>query len=737
MKKIKQEKIILAKKLPKNLKTSYTQKQLTKKVLKKLFIPADRTFIQAQFVEDVVFTKKMQEKEAQLKLKGKKVNPFEKKFCIPVDRTYPKSEFLRLKSIGIQLKKQKGRIRFIPLIAVASFIAALVIIIAVAKDPLARFGLIQGIQKITGAKVEVKSVHVGILTSQIKISDFAAANKNNPMINTLEFKNCTVEFNLVQLLRRRFVSKDISISGMKFFTKRETSGKLAIVPKQSKNEKDKENKLKEKSLGAIEKVKQNVESLFTALNPQTIINQTLSELKSPAMAETAKKEIQDLVTRWEKAPQEFETQVSDFNAVSKRVLERNYEAIKTPQEIKAAINDIQNAIQKGEAIAQKSQTIFNDFNKDYNSAVKLSTDVQNAVSADFQFLESKVDTITSFNMDKGKQLLSDAVKVFVYDLLGKYGPTVDKIIGYAKKTKVKKPEKEKKKSRKRMAGIDVEYVKDIYPTFLLQKIGADGTGFSAYATDISNDQTKWGKPIALKASLDETIVKGKNRLHNVVATLDARENTKDSFLSADYSGFGYTLALDSDALVKNAIGMPSLNGNARLTFNLEGEENGNFKLTGLADMADVALAVKPFEPELAYRIYNNALQSIHTMNIGTNMQYTKDDVVLDITTNADKKLMQGVQAGIQAELSETKKMIKDEVSKKLRSSSGPLAEYMKKYGNLQDGLLKNQNLLGKNQKALDDKKAELEQKILGGVKKEVENQIEEKAEQAVKDLFSF
>ena len=82
------------KKIPSIFRKKYTSKKLQKKILKKLFIPADKTYIESLFVE--------------IEKKGKKQIPI---FAIPSEivQKFDKKERKRLKIIAKQIKKQKGR----------------------------------------------------------------------------------------------------------------------------------------------------------------------------------------------------------------------------------------------------------------------------------------------------------------------------------------------------------------------------------------------------------------------------------------------------------------------------------------------------------------------------------------------------------------------------------------------------------------------------------------------------
>ena len=89
-----------AKKLPGLLKKSYTQKKFNSKILKKIYIPEDKKLIESLFSEKYT--------------KGKK-----ELIRVPRENQFTKKELSQLKKISKSIKKNKGRVKLVPFIAVA------------------------------------------------------------------------------------------------------------------------------------------------------------------------------------------------------------------------------------------------------------------------------------------------------------------------------------------------------------------------------------------------------------------------------------------------------------------------------------------------------------------------------------------------------------------------------------------------------------------------------------------
>ncbi|MBQ1984191.1 MAG: hypothetical protein II232_06150 [Spirochaetaceae bacterium] len=115
--KIKKEpKTISAKKLPKIFRKKYLEKAYKKKILKKVYVASDKKLIES------LFETEKDKKEREI-------------YFVPQDKNIPTKDFKRLKLVAKQIKKQKGGIKFLPLVACLVFVSVLVIAISLFKIP--------------------------------------------------------------------------------------------------------------------------------------------------------------------------------------------------------------------------------------------------------------------------------------------------------------------------------------------------------------------------------------------------------------------------------------------------------------------------------------------------------------------------------------------------------------------------------------------------------------------------
>ena len=112
----KEPKTISVKKLPKIFKKRYFENSYNKKILKKVYVASDKKLIES------LFETEKDKKEREI-------------YFVPQDKNIPTKDFKRLKLVAKQIKKQKGGIKFLPLIACLVFVSILVIAISLFKNP--------------------------------------------------------------------------------------------------------------------------------------------------------------------------------------------------------------------------------------------------------------------------------------------------------------------------------------------------------------------------------------------------------------------------------------------------------------------------------------------------------------------------------------------------------------------------------------------------------------------------
>ena len=697
-----------AKKLPGLLKKSYTQKKFNSKILKKIYIPEDKKLIESLFSEKYT--------------KGKK-----ELIRVPRENQFTKKELSQLKKISKSIKKNKGRVKLVPFIAVAGLIAAIGITVTVFKNPVAKMGIRYAMQGIFGAKCDIGSVNVEIFGAQITVRNLAQANPDEPMKNLFQFDKLDLDFNLTQLLRARFNAQNLEIAGIAVNTDRKTSGALPVKPKSAKEKAEKNDStgfyeaLKDKTGKSVEGAKNSVVEKLAEYNPETIMKNINENLQTKTVAKEVETDVKTMVESWKAKPAEIQQNVNSFRTSAEKLTKINAKNLKNPNDIRNAISDIQNAMENGKKVKNDVDTTWASFEGDVKKVEEFKNKLENAVKADTEMVKN---TLPDLSVEGAKGFVTGTFDEFAYSMLGKYYPYLKQAISYAgtmkssnskdenaKKEAIKKAKKQARKESKRYAGRNVYWRADRVPKLLIENVhgsgGGDGKTLDLRITNISSDMDKVGKPIVAKG-----VYKMPERTHNAGLTIDARSTSSAALISGDYSGDNFPISLDL-AEKTGAAGVPSFSGTTSVKANLSADSDFSFKVGGNLAVTQVSLTSQPISTsEIANRIYANALSAVKSMNVKAQAAFSeKSGINLDITTDADKVIAEALKSAVQKELGNVQKEAEAKLKEKIVEYTGASNEQVAKFTEIATKLKDSKSATEELNKQLEAKKAELEKQL--------------------------
>ena len=590
----KKQKSFPAKKLPGILKKNYKANRIEKKLFKKIYVSSDKTLVQSLFEE----------------------NP-KKPGClyIPRDKMIEKIDFKRLKLIAKDLKRQKGSFKLVPFLAVAILIVSAYFAVITFKNPLAKKGLTFIMQKAFGARTDISWVNVQFMRATITIGKLQQANKKSPMKNLFQIEKIEISFNLAELLRGKFDARNIEVSGLALDTDRTYSGEL---PQESKKE-SKPNPQVEAMLAEINQRKdaaiiaaqKSIEAAFAEYNPVNMIANVRENLKSPEVAKETQTQVEEAIERWNAKPDELKNQVETFadntNTFIKQVdsiMRTDFSKMKNPVEIqnfgtqiKTSIDQVNSLISQSKEMTNSVQGVVADIKNDSLKIKDISVQVTNALKDDTALVKNQLDKITSFNLDTGTKILSNALDSAMYAMVGSYYPYLVQGVNYAMELKAKSSNSSKEDQKKaallqprheRLSGTNIYWKYDSVPKFLIENIHFSGLGISARGIQISSDMDKRGAPATVTASYQQ----GETRMHKAQVLVDARTKTSNPLVGVEYLGNNYPLGFS----------MPYLNLDSSTTIagTIAVEKTGSVSIGGELNMAHLALTADEFEPAIAY-----------------------------------------------------------------------------------------------------------------------------------------
>lgn len=715
----KEEKKFPAKKMPGMFKKSYTEKKLNAKVLKRLYIPADKKAVEE------LFEKGANPKKPEL-------------LAMPRDKVFIKADIKYYKQLSKQIKKQKSIFSFVPFVAVVAVIAFLVVFVSVFKNPVTKKVLVAGCQKVSGAKTEIRSVDLKIFGTSLTINGLAIGNKNEEFKNLFEAEKIEVSFSLAQALRGRFDCKNIEASGMNFNTDRKTSCRLPVKEKKKKSKEKEESEnafmksVMQKKDAAVSSLTGQVQAMLGGSSAEEIVKNLEAKLKTPAAANQVKEQTEVLVAKWKSKPEEIKTQVDEFSSSVKALQKLDPSKIKTVEELKSTVETVNNAIEKSKAVKESVSSVTDEIKADSKTVSAMGDSIKEAVKEDKKFVEDTVGTTVN-TVKNAKSIMNDAIEAVAMDSLGKYYPYAKKGLAYIetmkntpKEPKKEKPKKEKKQERKRLRGITFWYG-TTKPSFLVERVFASGPSFEAKITDVSNDMDLLGKPAKAEGSFSvgETV-------HKADLVVDARTNTKAKLVTANYTGSGFKTKIDGSSIA-SASGIPSVDGTASLTMAGTFDFDG-FSATGVLDLNPVKLTSDGFKNETATKYYNKALASVTRLNAGYKAGYTKDDGVnLSLSGNFREQFGKALSSVISEFGNDAKQKALEELNKRLNGYSDETLAKVKQFAGIEGDINAQNANLANLQKVLDSKKAQLEKEIKSRAASAVEDAVKDKIPEGTRD----
>ena len=723
-------------KLPKLFKKTYTQKQLDKKILNKLFIPEDKKYIESLFKE----TGK-NKKDVAL-------------FSVPKDALFEKKEVNRLKTISIEIKENKGRIKLLPLIATVAFIAAVVVGLSLTKNIIARKVITSTCESIFEAKCDIDYLNISFFKSTFQMKGWQVANKKQPMKNLFSVESITFDFDMLQLLKARFVANELSILGVDTNTDRKYSGdisakRLAKIQKKKEKQAKKKAKENEKSAfmvsleskkdGAMGTIKDSVSDLFDQYNPEKILKDCQEQLKTPEVSKQVQEQAKSLAEKYKNKPDEIKNKLDTVKKSSESITNLDVNSLQNnPAKIKEALDSISSLKSNLDSLKKDADTALKDIQSDVNGVSGLTTQIQNAIANDKGIVDTQIKKFTSINLDTGKKFITGTFDSVIYQLLGQYYPyytmAVDKLMEAKNNGKNKEKKQKKSYTIKRAAGRNVLYKNDSAPKFWIKKAAGSGPAFAFDASDLTNNMDLTGKPAV--ANISATFL---NIDHNAKITVDTREASTAPLVLANYNcdklSFSYPSSKFGDVP-----GLPGIDSSkTKLDFILKIYENDGFDLSGTGYFTELILSAPSFEPEFVSTIYMNTLAKIKSMKLGLEAGYTNSSGVnLNLITDVDKQFMNAFTAEMVNQLGAIKEKVEAQLLAKINEyTNGALGE-INNFNSISEKLTGYQKNIDEIYAKVDAKKKELEDATTGKAKKAADdavNNAKSKGADAAKSTF--
>lgn len=110
-------------------------------------------------------------------------------------------------------------------------------------DPLIRFGAVQSAQAIVGAKVDVEEFSTDFFPPRMHIHGVAIANRKAPGTNLVEFESIEGEVDGLALMKKSYILNKATVTGLRWGTERSDSGLLDAAELEQETENSEKSEL--------------------------------------------------------------------------------------------------------------------------------------------------------------------------------------------------------------------------------------------------------------------------------------------------------------------------------------------------------------------------------------------------------------------------------------------------------------------------------------------------------------
>lgn len=656
-------------KLNKLFTRKFGEAQFQRKILKHIFIPNDKTFVEKHFVKE------------QDKKSGKAIMVLSKQ------ATLSRSEILKLNRIARDIQKQQHeRINFIPLVAACVAVLLVLMFAYLFRNIISRKIVVSASEAAFGAKCDIKFIDFNLFDTHFQIKEYAVANQNAPMKNLFEIKNIDIKFNLLELSRGKFVCENIAVDGISWNTDRKTSGAL---PKKVKSQKDESSILNNNPVmqminSELEQIKNGVslsngfEALREQTDPKLILQREMNAFQSPKIKDEIIDFVPTFVDSWKVQASQTESNVRSLVSKGQDISEIDFQNMSSPEEIQNFIVKITEMI----AVSKKNIEVVQDLSSKIQDDVKkietLGKNIETYVSADINHVKKVAAQIKDIKAKGASGFVSDLFRVFYLETLGSYYPRLMELIAMANQAQ-KSPKKEnaqtladKSKAMERLQGRNFLFSDHSAPTLLFKNVQLSGHSpdndftLAGDVQNITNDVDTWNKPITLSLSSTQKQFK-----ETVQGTVDLRSATKSLVdVAGNFSG----LDLDLDAKIT---GLPKLAGAFETSAEIEIGKNNDVRITTSGVVKNAKLTIEKFEPEILSRIYDEVLARINTVDVTTAFFKPNDsNLKLNILSTVDEQIFASIQKQLLVELARVRELVIAEGQKYLEQVKSECLPYL-------------------------------------------------------------
>ena len=676
-----------AKKAPGIFKKPVKKNKWEKKYLKKLYLPDDQKFLKSLAVEE-----------------GDRIR-------INVEGL-SKKDLKRLKALGKTITANRKKFNFIIIFILVILVGGGVFFEFYLKDKLVRDFIETQLESIFLAQVDTDGVSLSVINGELSLDYLAVANAQKPMMNLFECSSVTADLDTAELLQGRVFIESLGFEGLKRNTKRSESGELKIEEGSDAAEVEASeasarpgSKIADKGTEAVTGVVNQLGSLAGEIDVEEILAAQKEKLKSFKFIEESEQLVREYSDTWQNKAGEWEQKIAGWQTSVDYIKTVNADSFQTLESAGSTIEKLEGIYSNAESDYNSVQNDFSEAEKQYNEASAMLDNIQAAVEADFEYIESLVTIPEGSKVDWAASILEEQLSMPVSKYLAYFNRGFEWYNRFKRLSEIRK----ENSPDERRPGRRLPPPADAPPGFVLKHAYASGEEPDLeYKVNLYNFVTepeKWPERTSLAIAM------------TTPATGAAEAEISEDSMSINVPAAPYDLG----DLLKE-LDISSFSGSLSLKSEVRWDDAG---FNGLLNLESPDITIASASPDkILFRMINTTLESVKPFSAGGDFYYGKDgnfDLALD--TEMDDRLGDAASALLAEGADEGLKMLKDYMNSELEGPLGDFDAVKDDLAEYTDRIKNYEQELDKYRKMADDKIAEIEKSVKENLTKQAEDLI--------------
>lgn len=520
-----------------------------------------------------------------------------------------------------------------------------------------------GVSAITQTKTDISDLEISFKNSSLLIRKLEIASAEDEMKNAVEFENIFVGFEILPLLKKRFVMDAFEIKGIALGTKRRRSGRLP--PKK----KEPPSWLSKKAQASLDTLEREMADMPVAklldYSVPTDTNEIMNSLKlqSPDAFKAVMVDAEQMRGQWVGRFEQFR----DFKEYDDRMTEARrwaQNAPQNPQEVLRAIESLKKNYDFFMDEKKRAALLVNDVDIDFKKIQRNYDSAKTALDADFERAKSMV-SLDALNINNLSRMIFGPVWIERIETILRYHHMLRSALTSKKDEDVE--------VQKRSRGRDIIFLKEkALPGFVLNKAEFSVKGIEGgdqkmvtqvYALKLNNINSApvlSGKPSAaeFKADLKDMMVSGV--LFKALWDYTGPKPTDDFHLTLDrLKASAWPVGIPNLLPVKLEKGVAQVQSD--LLF-----ESESMKWTSKVSFKEVEWDLEELPRHgFVSPVLKEILNRVKDFSLEFEMKSDDKGLNLEIHSDLDKSLKDGIQAIMQKGLEDLQEKVRREVEVKV------------------------------------------------------------------------